>query len=149
MRGGSLLDTTVCYAFQEMDFAFGRRLERIPVTLSWGFKAIDTGSLNRVYEHTDAVLDPAANFTSPEAQKWLLNLCIGLQNWSEKPDSPIVLNSVQCPMPLVWQIAATRQISFPMPSEVCKVSSAARRIRAHCCELPEMWSECFCTGLWH
>lgn len=104
---------------QELDFAFGRTLERIPVTLAWGFKPIDNGSLNKVYEHTDAILDPSTNFTSPEAQEWLLQLCRGLENWSQKADSPIVMNTVQCALPLVQQIASARDIPFPMPSEVC------------------------------
>ena len=88
------------------------------MTLVWGYTPIDTGSLNKVYEHTDAVLDPATNFTSPEAQAWLLQLCQGLEAWSQKADSPIVINTVQCPLPLVQEIAATRNVSFPMSSEV-------------------------------
>jgi hypothetical protein len=103
---------------QEMDFAFGRALERIPITLVWGYKPTDNGSLNKVYEHTDAVLDPAVNFTTPEAQLWLLQLCQGLETWSQEPNSPIVINSVLCPLPLVQEIAAARDVPFPMPSEV-------------------------------
>lgn len=113
------------YLLQELDFAFGRTLERIPVTLVWGYKPMDNGSLNKVYEHTDAVLDPATNFTSPEAQEWLLNLCRGLASWSQKADSPIVIDSVLCPLPLVKDIAAARGLPFPMPSEVCPASRLA------------------------
>ena len=88
------------------------------MTLAWGYKAIDSGSLNKVYEKTDAVLDPSTNFTSPEAQAWLLQLCQGLEDWSQKADSPIVINTVQCPLPLVQEIAAARDVAFPMPPEV-------------------------------
>jgi Patched family len=102
----------------EMAFAFGRALERIPISLTWGLRPVDTGSLNSVYEYTDAVLDTAANLTAPASQQWLSALCTELEQWSRNASVPIVAESVKCPMPLVERIAAARNLSIPMPAEV-------------------------------
>eukprot|EP00892_Ulva_mutabilis_P012184 jgi/Ulvmu1/9338/UM050_0088.1 len=101
----------------EMQFSFGRAIQRIPLTLLWGLAPQDHGSLNAVYEHTDAVLAPDTNFTSPAAQAWLDDLCSSLTEWSAQPDSPIVSGSLSCPMPLIKELAQLRGLPFPMPAE--------------------------------
>lgn len=105
-------------ALQEMEFSFGRALQRIPLTLMWGLAPQDRGSLSAVYEHTDAVLAPATDFTSPDAQLWLDHTCSRLEEWSQQPESPIVTGSVMCPMKLLKEIAQLRSLPFPMPAEV-------------------------------
>ena len=102
----------------EMQFAFGRALERIPLTLTWGLRPVDTGSLNSVYEYTDAVLDTHVNMTAVSSQVWLAELCDNLTAWSEQPGSPIVADSVRCPTPLLRRIAQARKLPWPMPPEV-------------------------------
>lgn len=118
---------------QEMQFSFGRAIERIPLTLTWGLNPQDHGSLNAVYEHTDAVLAPGTNFTSLEAQEWLDDLCQNLTDWSQKPGSPIVAGTVVCPTPLIKEIAQQRSLPFPMPAEVSPPSTSLRLTCALVC----------------
>ena len=117
----------VLYAFlvQEMGFVFGRALERIPVSLVWGVHPQDTGSLNSVYEYTDAVLDTRAEFSSREAQVWLQALCAELHEWAQAPNSPIVAGTLQCPMPLVARIARARDLELPVDPEVWPPTSCS------------------------
>jgi hypothetical protein len=103
---------------QELSFAFGRSLERIPLALVWGVHPQDTGSLNSVYEYTDARLDTSTNLTSPESQLWLRQLCANLTRWADEPQGPIVAGSVECPFPMLEEIAEARNLSLPMPPEV-------------------------------
>lgn len=112
---------------QEMQFSFGRAIQRIPLTLMWGLAPQDHGSLNAVYEHTDAVLEPATNFTSPAAQQWLETLCSSLEDWAADSDGPIVAGSVTCPVKLLKEIAQLRSLPFPMPAEVRRCHLCRRR----------------------
>lgn len=101
-----------------MTFTFGRALERIPLSLVWGVAPQDTGSLNSVYEYTDAVLDTGADLTSPAAQAWLEGLCHNLTAWSHEPQGPIVSGSVRCPTPMLKRIVHARNASIPVAAEV-------------------------------
>lgn len=109
---------TCAALLQEMQFSFGRAIQRIPLTLMWGPAPQDHGSLNAVYEHTDAVLAPETNFTTRAAQAWLDGLCQNLEEWSQQPGSPVVAGTVTCPMQLIQEIAQLRSLPFPMPPEV-------------------------------
>jgi hypothetical protein len=101
-----------------MDFTFGRALTRIPVELVWGLHPQDTGSLNSVYEYTDAVLEPRTNFIAPASQLWLKKLCADLYTWAEDPTGPIVGGSVHCPMSFVDHILKARKLHLPLPPSV-------------------------------
>lgn len=118
---------------QEMQFSFGRAIERIPLTLTWGLAPQDHGSLNAVYEHTDAMLAPGSNFTSPEAQEWLDGFCQSLTDWSQQPGSPVVAGSVICPMPLIKEIVQQRSLPFPMPAEVSPPAPSPPSLHLACC----------------
>ena len=103
---------------QEMTFTFGRSLERVLVTLVWGVAPQDTGSLNSVYEYTDAVLDTRAEFTSPAAQAWLQGLCTNLTSWSHDAQGPIVSGSVRCPTHMLGRISHARNDTVPADAQV-------------------------------
>lgn len=101
------------------------------MTLVWGVHPEDKGSLNCVYEYTDARLDTSANFTSKESQLWLHHLCSNLTQWADEPQGPIVAGSVECPFPQVEQITAARNLSLPLPSEVCCLALRCKTFNEH------------------
>ena len=125
---------------QELEFAFGRALQRIPLRLVWGVHPQDTGSLNSVYEYTDAALDTTTDLTARASQEWLAALCDELVEMSGVASGPVVAGSVQCPIDMLRRIGDATGEPMPVGPEVCSCFAERhaaphwrRHGRAHAC----------------